>query len=451
LIPGDANVDDDVDSETGRSAIAKMSWRLLPLIGLSYLIAFMDRANISFAALQMNADLRFSATIYGLGAGLFFAGYALFEVPSNLLLVRYGARRWIARIMLTWGLISAAMIFITTPLQFYVMRFLLGVAEAGFFPGVMLYLSHWFPARWCGRAVCRFYIAVPLASIVMGGLAGALLGLNGRLGLAGWQWLFLVEALPAVIMAAALLRFLPDAPSTAIWLTPAQRAWVTHALAADVAASGTAHHGFARTLIDPRVLGIGIVLGLTFVCLNAVLFSGPKILVSATGWSVTHVGYLIACGGGMSTAAMLAAGWHSDRRRERHLHLTAMIVIAAVAVVGMALAPLMGPRIEPIVIVSCYVLFVAAALITGPLAMAMASETLHPDSRAVGLAAVNTLAQVGNFIGPVLWGIAADRFGSFQFGLEIIPIILMAAAGITLALRRNASAAKLGATALPAT
>src|SRR5471032_983897 len=190
------------DANVGRSALAKASWRLLPLIALGYGVAYIDRVNISFASLQMNRDLHFSAAVYGLGAGLFFLTYALLEVPSNLLLVRFGARRWIARIMLTWGLLAAAMLFVRTPLQFYVMRLLLGAAEAGFFPGVIYYLSQWFPAAERGRAISRFYVAVPLSMVVMGALAGALLNLQGRLGLAGWQWLFLLEGVPAVLLRA---------------------------------------------------------------------------------------------------------------------------------------------------------------------------------------------------------------------------------------------------------
>ena len=177
------------EEAVGRSALRKATWRLLPLIGLGYGIAYMDRINISFAALQMNDELQFSDTVYGLGGGLFFLSYALLEVPSNMMLMRFGARRWIARIMFTWGLLAAGMMFVKTPTQFYVMRFLLGAAEAGFFPGVVFYLMHWFPAHERGRAISRFYVALPLSSVVMGSFAGLLLGMQGTLGLAGWQWL----------------------------------------------------------------------------------------------------------------------------------------------------------------------------------------------------------------------------------------------------------------------
>jgi MFS transporter, ACS family, tartrate transporter len=197
---------------TGKSALRKASLRLIPLLGLGYGIAVMDRINISFASLQMNRDLHFSATVYGFGAGLFFLSYAVCEVPSNLLLCRFGARRWLARIMLTWGLLAMGMMFVRTPVEFYVMRFLLGVAEAGFFPGVIFYLSEWFPTRMQARAISRFYIAFPLASTFMGAVASPLLRLQGRLGLAGWQWLFLLEGLPSVVFSVVILRYLPDSP-----------------------------------------------------------------------------------------------------------------------------------------------------------------------------------------------------------------------------------------------
>ena len=203
----------------GISAQRKASLRLIPVIAIGYGLAYMDRVNISFASLQMNRDLHFSASVYGMGAGLFFIGYALCEVPSNLLLLRFGAKRWLARIMFTWGLLAAAMMFVRTPIEFNVLRFLLGMAEAGFFPGVIYYLTLWFPARTRARAVSRFYIALPLSSTVMGSVAGWLIGLSGKWGLSGWQWLFLLEGLPAVLFSFIILWLLPDNPHRVSWLT----------------------------------------------------------------------------------------------------------------------------------------------------------------------------------------------------------------------------------------
>src|SRR5271169_6231292 len=216
---------DTGDNILGASALRKANVRLIPLIAIAYGVAYTDRVNISFAALQMNRDLHFSASSYGLGAGLFFLSYAACEIPSNLLLVKFGASRWIARIMFTWGLLAMGMMLVKTPLQFYVVRFLLGMSEAGFFPGVVFYLSQWFPANVRARTVSRFYVALPLSSVFMGGLAGVLLNLQGRLGLAGWQWLFLAEGLPAVVLSVVFFFFLPNTPGEAKWLTTGERDW----------------------------------------------------------------------------------------------------------------------------------------------------------------------------------------------------------------------------------
>ncbi len=433
------------DDAVARSAMAKASWRILPLIGLGYLIAYMDRANISFASLQMNADLGFSAAVYGLGAGLFFAAYSLFEIPSNLISVRVGPRRWIARIMLTWGVISAGMMFVQTPVQFYVMRFLLGVAEAGFFPGVMLYLSVWFPTAWRGRAVSRFYMASCFGVTVMGALAGGLLGLNGALGLAGWQWLFLAEGLPAVVMAAVLLVLLPDTPDKAAWLSPQEKAWVTRALAADVAASGERHKGFLGAAFHPVVLGVGVGVALAFACYNAIVFSAPKLLIEATGWSVANVGYLVGFGGLTSAAGMLLVGWRSDRRNERYLHLAGVIALATIGAAAMAWIP------GPITTVLAYLCFVTGSLSVGMLAFLIPADCVHPSSRAVSFAALNTICQVGNFLGPLLWGIAADRTGDFRLGLQVAPFVLLASIAVLLFTRhgRLTAAAKAVSLAAP--
>jgi MFS transporter, ACS family, tartrate transporter len=233
--------------------MTKAMWRIVPLILLAYVVAYIDRVNVSFASLQMNDDLKFSATIYGLGGGLFFLGYALFEVPSSLMLARFRAPQWIARIMITWGLLATAMMFVRTPLHFYVMRFLLGVAEAGFFPSVIYYFGGWFPMACRGRAVSRIYVASSLASVVMGAISGRLLGLDGLAGLRGWQWLFLVQGLPAVVLGLILLRFLPDAPATAPWLADREKEWTRcesvlwSALAAASASCASSSPGGIRT------------------------------------------------------------------------------------------------------------------------------------------------------------------------------------------------------------
>src|SRR5580658_1472754 len=237
----------------GKSALRKAALRLIPVISVGYGLAYIDRLNLSFASLQMNRDLHFTASVYGFGAGLFFVGYALCEVPSNLLLLRFGAKRWLARIMFTWGLLAAATMFVRTPLEFNVLRFLLGMAEAGFFPGVLYYLTLWFPARVRARAVSRFYIALPLSSVVMGSLAGWLLGLGGKFGLAGWQWLFLVEGLPAVLFSFVILKMLPDGPANAAWLTQEEKAWLQNQLKTDSEQAHIGHEaGVLKALLSPK-------------------------------------------------------------------------------------------------------------------------------------------------------------------------------------------------------
>ena len=334
-------MDNPQDAAAGRSALRKASLRLLPLIGLGYGLAYMDRINISFAALQMNQDLHFGATVYGFGAGVFFLSYALFEIPSNLVLARIGARRWIARIMVTWGALAAGMMFVRTPLEFYVMRFLLGAAEAGFFPGVIYYLAQWFPSAHRGRAISRFYIAFPLSTVVMGALAGALLGLGGHLGLAGWQWLFLAEGLPAVLMSAVILIGLPDRPADAPWLTQTEQRWLEAEVARDAAAPAPGRHTLAGALTNPLVLLLGLVnfcfLGSTY----AFTLSAPTILKAATGLSVGGVGDLVAVAGLVGGLAMILNGWHSDRRGERFVHVAAPLAILALGylVIAYAAAP----------------------------------------------------------------------------------------------------------------
>ena len=432
----------------GRSALRKASWRLLPLIGLGYGIAYMDRVNIGFASLQMNQDLHFSAAVYGLGAGLFFLSYALMEVPSNLLLMRFGARRWIARIMLTWGALAAGMMFVRTPLQFYVMRFLLGAAEAGFFPGVVSYLMHWFPAAHRARAISRFYVALPLSSVVMGGLAGWLLSLQGHLNLAGWQWLFIVEGVPAVLLSGVILVFLPDGPATAPWLSQSERAWIAGALAADKTRFAVSTEPtLLKILADWRVLALGLanicILGANY----AFTFSAPAILKAGVHLSATHVGYLVAGGGLLGAIAMLLNGWLSDRRGERHLHTVVPLMVLAASFIVIGLGG------SPWAIAAAYLV----GMFCGPAVQAVfwsiPGDILHGRSAGVGVAAIGSLGMVGSFIGPIAWGVARDATGSFQAGLLFLAAPLGLAAGLLLLLRhrsRAVAAPKLGLGVVPA-
>lgn len=411
------------DADLARSTMSKANWRIIPLLGLGYLVAYMDRANISFAATQMNDDLHFSATVYGIGAGMFFLSYALFEVPSNLLLVRFGARKWIARIMITWGLLGMAMMAVRTPVHFYVVRFLLGFAEAGFFPGVVYYMAHWFPMAHRGRAVSRFYASGPLSVIVMGLLSGWLLKLDGVAGLRGWHWLFLMEGLPALIVGLAILRFLPDEPATARWLAPEEKDWLARELAADALVIGEpAGHDVLAALRDPYVLQLGLLGALGIGGYYALSLSGPALLIAGTGFDVTRVGYVTSMAGVLGVLGMLYTGRLSDRLGDRFGVLIGSVLLLAVAYQTLALAA------SPAVVIGGYLMFMLGwTTVTNSVVLVWA-DVLPLRMLAVGAAAINSMNQVGGFLGPILWGRAKDATGTYSLALTVMAaaMVLMA-------------------------
>jgi len=416
----------------GESAIRKASLRLLPVIGVGYGLSYIDRINISFASLQMNRDLHFSASVYGFGAGLFFIGYALCEVPSNLMLLRFGARRWLARIMFTWGLLAAAMMFVRTPLEFNVLRFLLGMAEAGFYPGVIYYLTLWFPAGMRARAVSRFYVALPLSSAVMGAVAGWLMGLGGKFGLAGWQWLFLLEGLPAALFSLVILGMLRDGPAKASWLTDEEKAWLEGQLKADGAKAHLGHSaGVVQALLEPKVWMVGAYFFFALVTSYAYSFSAPAILQGVTGWTVKNVGYLVACIGLAGAAGMLLNSAHSDRRGERALHC---IIPCAVIAAGYLTASYAK---EPwVVIVSLAASYTSFMAMLGP-ANAVPMQFLAGRAAAAGIAAMNTITMFSGFVGPYWMGVMKDRTGNYDTGLRGLVVPALLAAGTMYALTRN--------------
>jgi ACS family tartrate transporter-like MFS transporter len=416
----------------GEAAQRKASLRLLPLIGIGYGLAYMDRINISFASLQMNRDLHFSASVYGLGAGLFFIGYALCEVPSNLLLLRFGARRWLARIMFTWGLLAMSMMFVRTPFAFNALRFLLGMAEAGFFPGVIFYLTLWFPVERRARAVSRFYIALPLGSVVMGSLAGWLLGLGGKLGLAGWQWLFLVEGLPAVLFSVVMLWLLPDGPANAAWLTTEEKDWLQNQLKADSARAHLGHEaGVLQALLSPKVWLIGAFFFCILLASYAYNFSAPAILQGATGWSVTKVGFLVAGFGLAGAAAMLLNAAHSDRSGERQMHCIVPCIVMAAGFVSASLT-----HTPWIVVAALAASFIATNAMQGP-ALSVPMQFLAGRAAAAGIAAMNMIAIFSGFAGPYWMGLMKDATGSYQLGLLGLGIPCLGAAAIMFVLTQS--------------
>ena len=418
------------DDELERSTLRAVAWRLLPLIMLGYLASYMDRVNISFAAPTMNAQLGFTASVYGFGGGLFFISYALLEIPSNLALARVGARRWLARIMITWGLVAMSMALVRTDWQFYLVRFLLGAAEAGFFPGVIYYLGLWFPQTHRGRAISRFYIAAPLTSVVMGAVAGTLLGLDGHAGLHGWQWLLIAEGAPAVILAFVFLRFLPDRPANAPWLSVDERAWLETRLAADNAAIGAPDHSQLRALLRPEVIALVLVNFLYLGPYYAFTLSAPAILKETTGLDAAHVGYLVAAAGILGAIGMAFAGWNSDRTRERYLHLAIPLVLVA------ACFGLMASHPPPVLMMAGYLGMMGVYTSVMIIFWLAPSDIIHPRAAAVTVAAINGLGQLGSFLFPWLWGLAKDATGGFQLGLSLLPVAYLAAAAVVLGLRQ---------------
>jgi ACS family tartrate transporter-like MFS transporter len=417
-----------------------MAWRILPLLGVAYLFAYMDRVNISFAALQMNADLGFSATVYGLGGGLFFLAYALFEVPSNLILTKVGARRWIARIMITWGALAAGMMFVQAAWQFYLIRFLLGAAEAGFFPGIVFYLAHWFPKAVRGRALSVIYILGALAGVVIGALSPLLLSLDGMHSLQGWQWLFLVEGLPAVLVGVLVLLFLPEAPETARWLSAAEKAWIAGALADDAGTHGPPEaHGVLAALRHPQVWRLGLFGFLTIGTAITFTLSAPQLLQAATGLDTPSIGRLTSLAGLLGAGGILLAGVLSDRRGERF-----STMVTSIAVVALCYALMAGAMHGHAT------LFIAVYLMWGFAIWAVSfgnimcwPDLLPGHLLAVACAAINTVSQIGAFLMPYAWGAARDATGGFEAGLAGLTIAAALAVLVALAARTQTKQPRL--------
>lgn len=414
------------------SALRKARRRIIPLLAVCYFAAYMDRVNISFAAESMNRDLHFSAKIYGLGAGLFFLSYALCEIPSNRLLLRFGARRWIARIMLTWGLLAGAMVFVHSVKSFYGMRLLLGVAEAGFFPGAIYYLSQWFPARERARATGLFYIAFPLSNVVMGPLAGQLLKLGGRLGMSGWQWLFLVEALPAIVMSAVVWFALPDGPASASWLSAEECCAIEAELDKEPARQHAAAHGEGmRQALRSRYVWL---FGAFYFCAlgsyYAMIFSLPTLLHETTGWSTQNVGALIACFGAIGGLAMIWGAVHSDRSGERRWHIALPMLTMAAGILG---AGLFGNRW--LVVASLLLATTSYYAAQGPM-LSAPMLVFAGEAAAIGFAAINMCGISGGFVGPYWMGWIHDTAGGYAWGLRLLVLPGILAAFLMLRLLR---------------
>jgi len=421
-----------------RRTIAKVSWRLLPLIVIIYFVAYIDRTNVGFAAIGMNKDLGFTRYVYGWGAGIFFIGYFLFEVPSNLILHRVGARVWIARIMLTWGLISGLMVFVSGPRSFLLIRFLLGVAEAGFFPGVLLYFTYWFPAAYRARVISALFLAVPGSNAVAAAVSGALLQLDGVWHLAGWQWVFLLESIPAVLLAPVVLLLLTDRPADARWLDEDERAWLQHRLQAEARAVEPARRpSLFETLTDPRVAWLSLLYFAIVTPSYGVAFFLP-LIVKGHGLSNTATGLVTAIPYCIGTVGMVLWAWSSDRRHERRWHF---IVAAIVAGAGLMLA---GSSTLTIAIAG---MSIAAIGIYGskPAFWPLPSEFLTGTAAAGGIAMVNSIGNLGGFVGPYIVGWISDATQRYPPGLYFLAGSAVAAAVIALAAARPSAVPRAAA------
>src|SRR4030081_3387234 len=430
--------------------LAKVTRRLVPFLIICYFVAYLDRVNVGFAALTMNQDLGLSQTAFGFGAGIFFIAYFIFEVPSNLMLERFGARKWIARIMLSWGILSGAMAFIPTiaratglgnEYSFYLLRVLLGVAEAGFFPGIIFYLTLWFPSEYRARIVGYFMAAIPLSTVIGAPISGVLLYLHGGVGLAGWQWLFIVEAVPAIVLAGVVFFYLTDRPAGAAWLAPDERKWLAERLELEQRQrQGVRDYSVQQSLVNPRVLGLSLVYfgavatnyGLSFFLPQIVKAFGLNTfittLVSATPYVVGLVG-------------MVWWGRRSDRVADRRFHTAFPLFIAAA---GIAVSTALDDPLLKMISLCVAGFGIFACL---PVFWTLPTAFLSGAAAAAGIAVINSIGNLAGFAGPFAMGWIKDHTGSYAGGLLLLAGLGIIAMGIVLTLGRHEAAERASAAA----
>jgi D-galactonate transporter len=422
--------------------IAKVAKRLVPFLIVCYFVAYLDRVNVGFAALTMNQDLGLSQTAFGFGAGIFFIAYFIFEVPSNLLLERFGARKWIARIMLSWGILSGAMAFIPTIARtsglgsehsFYLLRVLLGAAEAGFFPGIIFYLTLWFPAVYRARIVGYFMAAIPLSTVIGAPISGVLLYLHGGLGLAGWQWLFIVEAVPAVLLAGVVFFYLTDRPADAQWLAPDERAWLAERLELEQRQrQAVRDYSVAQALIDPRVLGLSLVYFGAVATNYGLSFFLPQI-VKAFGLNTFLTTLVSAAPYAVGVIGMVWWGRRSDRVVERRYHAAFPLFVAAAGIA--ASTALDDPTLKMISL--CVAGFGIFACL--PVFWTLPTAFLSGAAAAAGIAVINSIGNLAGFAGPFAMGWIKDQTGSYAGGLLLLAGLGIIAMAIVLMLEHDES------------
>ena len=406
----------------------KCAWRLLPLITVAFFINFLDRTNVGFAALTMNRELGFTPSVYGLGAGIFFISYSIFQIPANLMLHRVGARRWLFLILVAWGATAAATATVGDATSFYVLRFLVGMAEAGFFPGIILYLTFWFPKRHLGRFTSIFMCANPASFVIGGPIASAILSLDGTAGLHGWQWLFILEGLPACLAGVLFLKLLPDGPADTSWLTDEERHFVSSSVMAEQADK---EQQLSRALCDPRVIALAVIYGGILFAIYGFGFWLP-LLVQAVGFSTAATGFVVALLYVSAAPAMILWARSSDRRDERIWHTALAVLVAATAL-------LIASSVHNSVIMLISLALTGAAMYSALTPFyGVASSLLSGPAMAGGIALINMVGGfLGGFAGQYIIGFVREKTGSYGPALAIIAASLAIAALIILALART--------------
>ncbi|HEV3042228.1 MAG TPA: MFS transporter [Candidatus Angelobacter sp.] len=408
----------------------RITRRILPYLFILFIVAFLDRVNVSYAALEMTKDLNFSPEVYGFGAGIFFAGYFLLEIPGAILVERWSARAWIARIMISWGIVAILTAFVQTARQFYWVRFFLGAAEAGFFPGIIVYLGHWFRYADRAKALALFLAALPVSNMIGSPISGLLLGINW-LHLQGWRWLFILEGIPAVVLGVITLAYLTDWPHQAKWMPHDERQWITSELEREKRAKQKAHpSGVWRTLSDQRVVVLSLAYFFMVASVYGFTFWLPTIVKKLSGFSNLAVSLLAALPYCMGLGATLFAGWSSDRTGERRWHTACPMIVA-----GIALALGVVSQNTPLVTISMFSL--AAAGIYGylPGFWSLPANFLTGTVAAASIGLINSIGNLGGFAGPYIVGYLNRSTHSFSAGIIYLSLSAVIAAGLVLTLR----------------
>jgi MFS family permease len=411
-------------SDVERQTIAAITLRIIPLLMLCYFFAYLDRVNLSFASLQMNKALNLSASSYGFGAGLFFLSYCIFEIPSNLLLYRFGATRWIARIMFTLGLCAAGMALVQGKVSFYVLRLLLGAAEAGFYPGILFFLTLWFPAAYRARVLAIFIAAIPVSGIIGAPLSGLLLSLNGIGALQGWQWLYLIEAAPALLLAPLVVWRLQDSPDQAHWLSDSQRSWLTSQLRAERSnVERSRSYTVLQGLTNPRVLMLAAAYFTNVCLLNSITFFLP-LIVKGFGLTNLQTGFIVAVPSLLALVALIWWGRRSDRRNERYGHAAFANLCGGAFLLASVLLTDPVARIATIALA-----FACTLAFTAPF-WSIPGTFLTGAAAAGGIGAISAIGVIGGFLSPWFMGLMKDATGDFRSGLSVIALLAMAIAAL---------------------